>query len=109
MMNETPITRVTADEARVRVEADQDQTDWSRVREISRAELDLAIAEDPDEGEIHLDLDWTKALAEGPERKQMVNLRLDADILRWFRGRGRGYQTRINSVLKAYVRAQGGR
>lgn len=35
-------------------------------------------------------------------RKEAVSLRLDADVLNWFRARGPGYQTRINAVLRAY-------
>lgn len=40
-------------------------------------------------------------------RKAQVTLRIDADVIEWFRGRGRGYQTRINSVLKAFKEAHG--
>lgn len=36
-------------------------------------------------------------------RKQQVTLRLDADVLEWFRSQGRGYQTMINRLLRAYV------
>lgn len=39
-------------------------------------------------------------------RKQQVTLRLDADVLGWFRAQGRGYQTQINALLRAYVEAQ---
>ncbi len=39
-------------------------------------------------------------------RKKQVTLRLDADILSWFRSQGRGYQTKINSLLRAYITAQ---
>jgi uncharacterized protein (DUF4415 family) len=39
------------------------------------------------------------------ERKKQVTLRLDADVLDWFRARGRGYQTQINALLRAYVEA----
>ena len=35
-----------------------------------------------------------------------VNLRLDADVLRFFKSQGKGYQTRINAVLRSYVDAQ---
>jgi uncharacterized protein (DUF4415 family) len=42
------------------------------------------------------------------ERKAQVTLRIDADVLDWFRGRGRGYQTRINSILRAYKEAHRG-
>lgn len=37
--------------------------------------------------------------------KQQVTLRLDADVLTWFRAQGRGYQTQINALLRAYVEA----
>ena len=39
------------------------------------------------------------------ELKQPVTLRLDADVLRWFRRPGEGYQTRINMALRAYMQA----
>jgi uncharacterized protein (DUF4415 family) len=42
------------------------------------------------------------------EPKLAVSLRLDADVLRFFRGFGSGYQTRINEVLKAFMIARGG-
>jgi uncharacterized protein (DUF4415 family) len=38
-------------------------------------------------------------------RKQQVTLRLDADVLAWFKAQGRGYQTKINALLRAYVEA----
>lgn len=40
------------------------------------------------------------------EPKLAVSLRLDADVLRFFRGFGAGYQTRINEVLKAFMQAR---
>jgi len=39
------------------------------------------------------------------ERKQQVTLRLDADVLEWFRAQGKGYQSRINALLRAYMKA----
>jgi uncharacterized protein (DUF4415 family) len=41
-----------------------------------------------------------------PTPKEAVTIRLDADLLRWFR-RERGYQTRINAILRAYMQAHG--
>lgn len=38
--------------------------------------------------------------------KEQVTIRFDADILEWFRRRGKGYQTHMNAVLRAYVDAQ---
>jgi uncharacterized protein (DUF4415 family) len=40
-------------------------------------------------------------------RKAAISLRLDADVLEWFRSQGPGYQTRINAVLRAYKDAAG--
>ncbi|MGE0131801.1 MAG: BrnA antitoxin family protein [Blastocatellales bacterium] len=38
-------------------------------------------------------------------RKAQLTLRLDQDVLEWFRKQGRGYQTQINSLLRAYMEA----
>lgn len=47
---------------------------------------------------------WEDTITAGlPEPKEQVTLRIDADVLRWFRAQGRGYQTRMNAVLKGYV------
>ena len=40
--------------------------------------------------------------------KELVSLRIDADVLNWFRASGAGYQTRINAVLRAYKDAAAG-
>jgi uncharacterized protein (DUF4415 family) len=40
-------------------------------------------------------------------RKEAISLRLDAEVLDWFRAQGPGYQTRINAVLRAYKDAAG--
>jgi uncharacterized protein (DUF4415 family) len=37
------------------------------------------------------------------EPKKHLNVRLDADVWRWFKAQGRGYQTRMNAVLRAYM------
>ncbi|MBN9429468.1 MAG: BrnA antitoxin family protein [Burkholderiales bacterium] len=47
---------------------------------------------------------WTKAAAL-PGAKQQITLRIDADVLNFFRHSGKRYQTRINAVLRAYVEA----
>ncbi|NCM95806.1 MAG: BrnA antitoxin family protein [Rhodobacterales bacterium] len=53
-----------------------------------------------------IDIDWASARIVEPENKKMVSLRLDTDVLAFFRKQGKGYQTRINAVLKAYKDAQ---
>jgi len=47
----------------------------------------------------------TRPLVDLP-RKELVSIRLDYDIVQWFRGKGRGYQTKINALLRAYIDAQ---
>jgi len=41
-----------------------------------------------------------------PETKETITIRIDKDVLTWFRGHGKGYQTRINAVLRRYMTAQ---
>jgi uncharacterized protein (DUF4415 family) len=51
---------------------------------------------------------WKGARVVLPPERDLVTMRLDADILAWFRRGGRGYQSRINAVLRAYMRARAG-
>lgn len=37
-----------------------------------------------------------------PPGKKQITIRLDNDVLAWLKGQGRGYQTRINAILRAY-------
>ena len=74
-----------------------------------RAELE-AVAAMPDERIDYTDAPyladaaWVK-VAKLPDVKQQITLRLDADVLDFFRHTGRRYQTRINAVLRSYVDA----
>lgn len=71
------------------------------------AELENMPDEDIDTSDIpELDEEWfAKAEWRPPVTKEQVTLRLDVDILRYFKAQGKGYQTRINAVLRAYVDA----
>lgn len=49
---------------------------------------------------------WEKAKVVFPEGpKQQLTVRLDADMVAWFKEKGRGYQTRMNAVLRSYYEA----
>lgn len=52
---------------------------------------------------------FKSAVVRLPENKKSVTLRLDPDVVDWFRSQGRGYQTRINAVLRMYMEAKTGR
>jgi uncharacterized protein (DUF4415 family) len=67
------------------------------------AEIRKGIASDPDAHATDAEF-WKNAKVILPVRKEIVTMRLDADVLRWFR-RQRGYQTRINAILRAYMSA----
>ncbi len=49
---------------------------------------------------------WKSARVVLPPGKTSVHLRLDSDVVEWFRSHGKGHLTRMNAVLRAYVEAQ---
>jgi hypothetical protein len=49
---------------------------------------------------------FTKATVAWPPAKHQLTIRLDADVLNWLKSNGRGYQTRINHILRAAMESQ---
>jgi uncharacterized protein (DUF4415 family) len=84
----------------------ESRTDWERVDALTDEEIERAVADDPDAQ--LLDAEWFQMadLIVPTSDKTRVTIRLDADIVDYFKAQGRGYQTRINDVLKAYVLSQ---
>jgi len=79
-------------------------TNWKRVRAKTDAAVHRALVEDPDVCPTNESF-WDNAKVVMPARKEPITLRLDADLLAWLR-RERGYQTRINAVLRTYMAAE---
>ena len=79
-------------------------TDWKRLRSMSEDDIRKALEADPDVRTTDISF-WKKAKIVKPRNKQTVTIRLDADLLEWLR-RQRGYQTRINAVLRTYMEAR---
>jgi uncharacterized protein (DUF4415 family) len=87
----------------------KDETDWDRVRAMTDEDIERAIAEDPDSD---FDLanstlvyvgkvtEWTP-----PPRKTAISIRLDEDVLDFFKAQKGPYQTHINAVLRSYMTA----
>jgi uncharacterized protein (DUF4415 family) len=76
------------------------QTDWDRVDKLQDNEIDLS--ESP---EVTPEMFAKAILRKGLKpvvRKTQITLRIDEDVLSWFRKQGKGYQTKINTLLKAY-------
>ena len=93
-MKQTPTTNTRASE-----------TDWERVDKLRDEEIDYS-----DIPPTSPELFAKAAVKEGGvsvrEPKQAISLRVDKDVLAWFKAQGEGYQTHINAVLEAYVEAQ---
>ncbi len=70
-----------------------------KIEDIQQKEIDYSDIPELD------DSFWSNAKIEYPENKKPVTLRLDRDVLDWFKSTGRGYQTRINAILRSYVEA----
>lgn len=49
---------------------------------------------------------WDEAVMVYPEPKEPISIRVDRDVLSWFRDQGPGYQTRMNAVLRSYMEAR---
>ena len=78
-------------------------TDWERLDQMSDEDIDLS-----DSPEITPEMFARAVLRKGLEpvqRKTQVTLRLDSDVLQWFKSQGKGYQTRMNLLLRAYMEA----
>ena len=100
-MNDETITHMSLAEA-IRHKG-KGQTDWDRLRQEQAAGLEPE--SDTDEGEF----DWSQVRVVVPPSKQAISLRIDSDVLDFFKTGGRGYQTRINAVLRSYMEAKQGR
>jgi len=79
------------------------RTDWKRLRSLTDPQIRRAIESDPDIQPTDAQF-WKGARVVLPAPKQTITIRLDSDLLQWLR-RQKGYQTRINAVLRAYMDA----
>lgn len=79
------------------------RTDWKRVDALKDEDIDLSdVPEVPPEM-------FAKAIVrrglKPVSRKAQLTLRVDSEVLEWFRKQGQGYQTKINALLRAYMDA----
>jgi uncharacterized protein (DUF4415 family) len=96
------IRRFSETELEERRARGESRTDLARVRAKTAEELERDIARDPDFSGVPED--WYKrAEAVMPTPKKLLSLRLDGDVVDWFKKQGPGYQTRINAVLRVFV------
>lgn len=85
----------------------EDRSDWDRVDTLSDDEIDRAIAGDPDVAPVLDEAFWRNAEILDPRHaKSTITIRLDEDVIDFFKRGGAGYQSRMNAVLRAYVYAR---
>ena len=78
------------------------KTDWAALDALTDEQIEESIKNDPDWEEFK-DLDWSKAVLVIPPRKKAISIRVDEDVLDYFKKEGAGYQRRMNAVLRSYM------
>src|ERR1700689_146054 len=89
------IVKHTGAELRVMEKRGETKTDWK-----AAAKKPLPSGHDPDDA--MEEIDWLTTELPKPQRKGHMTLRVDSDVLAWFRAQGKGYQSRINAILRRY-------
>ena len=76
------------------------RTDWAALDVLTDKQIDESIRNDPDWSE---DWNWGEAILVIPPKKKAISIRVDEDVLDYFRKEGAGYQRRMNAVLRSYM------
>ncbi len=72
------------------------KTDWARLQKMNDQAIDTSDVEELDE-------DFLRRAEIRMPVKKSVTIRIDEDVLLWFKSQGKGYQTRINRLLRTYM------
>ena len=104
MKKRSGTVRYTAKEIKNKIARGDDRTDWARVNATGGSRLEASIRADVDA--VHGEPDWTQSVMSVPSPKDHINIRIDHDVLEWFKKNGRGYQTLMNNVLRAFVKTR---
>lgn len=107
-MKKSNIVSYTLDEIREKIAKGGDRTDHARVDALTDEDIERAMRDDPDWADL-IDFDWSGAEWVVPVQKKAVSIRLDEDVIDFFKQSGKGYQTRINTVLRHYVKENTGK
>ena len=101
-MPRSKIVRYTSKEMEDMRRRGEDRTDWARVKAMK--DKDIVIDEDAPEPTAE---QWAKAIVtDRRPPKKNITLRIDPEIIDWFKARGKGYQTRMNAVLRVFIELQ---
>jgi uncharacterized protein (DUF4415 family) len=84
-----------------KVTSTKSKTDWARIDAMTDEDIDYSDAP-PITPEMFARAIVRKGL-KPVVRKKQITLRIDSDVIDWFKQQGSGYQTQINELLRAYV------
>jgi uncharacterized protein (DUF4415 family) len=101
MAKKARIVRYTAEELAEKRGRGETRSDWAKAAALTGDDIEAQVAADPDEA--GMEVDWDHVTVEHPKPKAALHMRVDCDVLDYFRRQGKGYQTRINAVLRSYV------
>jgi len=101
MVKKERTARYSTEELQAMRRRGESKSDWARAAAMLEGEIEAAVAADPEEA--GMTVDWSQASVDMPQPKAVLNMRVDRDVLEFFRRDGRGYQTKINAVLRSYV------
>ena len=104
MKKKSDTVRYTAKQIKGKIARGEDRTDWGKANGMTGKKLEASIHADVDD--VQGEPDWTQAMMGVPAPKDHINIRIDHDVLEWFRANGRGYQTLMNNVLRAFVQSR---
>jgi uncharacterized protein (DUF4415 family) len=104
MRKKSDTVRYTAKQIKARIARGEDRTNWDKIDAVTGAQLEASIRADVDD--VRGEPDWTQAIVGIPAPKDHINIRIDHDVLQWFRSNGKGYQTLMNNVLRAFVQTR---
>lgn len=96
-MKEKNITTVSRETPRHKI-----KSNLEKLRNLTDEEIEASIANDPDWQEFK-NIDWGEAVVVIPPKKKAISIRVDEDVLDYFKKQGSGYQRRINAVLRSYM------
>jgi len=101
MPKKSVTVRYTAKQIGAKIARGEDRTNWHKVNATTRKKLEASAAADVDD--LRGEPDWAQAVMGIPAPKDHINIRVDHEVLEWFKASGRGYQTLMNNVLRAFV------
>ena len=104
MSKKSDTARYTVKQIKGKIARGEDRSDWRKAIAVTGKRLEASILADVDD--VHQEPDWTQATIGIPVPKDHINIRIDHDVLEWFKANGRGYQTLMNNVLRAFVQSR---